>query len=109
MRTKSDFYFLYINMSRSRKYHPFITWCPGSNKKDKILANRRFRRLSKTMIHRYKNPPHKLREVSNVYNFNTDGLAFYWSKKDCEEFYNTCYYNHTKDSFNQYWKKQIKK
>lgn len=69
-------------MSRSHKYNSFITWCKGSNKQDKILANRKFRKGSKLRIKKEKDPYYSLNEVSNTYNFNTDGLAFYINKDE---------------------------
>ena len=69
-------------MSRSRKYHTFTTWCGGSNRKDKRLANRRFRRINNLAIkHNFDKILYKLRECSNVWTFNTDGLAHYISPK----------------------------
>ena len=62
-------------MSRSKR-KPYITW--GSNKKDKIAANRIFRRINKILLK--KDPDkikYRLREVSNTCNFATDGLAYY--------------------------------
>ena len=64
-------------MSRSKR-KPYITWCGGSNKKDKITANRIFRRINKILLK--KDPDkikYRLREVSDTYNFTTDGLAYY--------------------------------
>lgn len=69
-------------MSRSYKYHSFDTWCYGSNKKDKVTVNRRFRRLNKLRVKSDREPLYKLNEISDTWNFNTDGLAFYISKKD---------------------------
>jgi len=63
-------------MSRSYKHSPFMNWCGGSNKKDRSLANRKFRRKTKIDIF---NPPISLREVSDTWNFTSDGLAhFIW-------------------------------
>lgn len=64
-------------MSRSKR-KPYITWCSGSNKKDKIAANRIFRRINKILLK--KDPDkikYRLREVSDTYSFATDGLAYY--------------------------------
>ena len=64
-------------MSRSKR-KPYITWCSGSNKKDKIAANRIFRRINKILLK--KDPDkikYRLREVSDTYDFATDGLAYY--------------------------------
>ena len=72
-------------MSRSLKYHKFSFCCGFSNKEDKILCNRRFRRICKNLSRSNKEPLHKLSEVSDVYDFDKDGLASYdkdISKKD---------------------------
>lgn len=66
--------------NRHNKYGTFIKICGGgSNKKDKSIANKKFRRLSK--LNKY-NPEdcklvYDLDEVSNVYNFSSDGLSIY--------------------------------
>lgn len=65
-------------MSRSYK-KPYACWvCYFSNKKDKKIANKKFRRINKvfTRIDPEK-LKHKLREVSNVWDFSSDGLAHY--------------------------------
>ena len=62
-------------MSRSKAKHPKISWiCYFSNKKDKRIANRLFRRLSKSKLKQGKDPLYRLRECSNTYNFDSDGL-----------------------------------
>ena len=62
-------------MSRSYKKHPCITWTCKSNKKDKKIANKKFRRLSRYLIKKGKEPKHLLKEVSNPWSFAGDGLA----------------------------------
>lgn len=69
-------------MSRSRKKHPYIKICGGdSDKKARTIANRKLRRLNKVKLHLdltdgvYK----VLREVSDTWNFPSDGLAWYQS------------------------------
>lgn len=73
-------------MSRSTRKHPCCKICGNSNKKSKNFANRRFRRIEKRLIYRsqYDRLPELLREVSNVYNFASDGLA-YWMFPPREE------------------------
>lgn len=65
-------------MSRSRK-KPYACYvCYFSNKKDKRSANRKFRRFNR--IFSKINPEklkYKLKEVSNVWSFSSDGLAQY--------------------------------
>lgn len=65
-------------MSRSYK-KPYASWvCYFSNKKDKRIANRLFRRLNKVLLkidpERLK---HRVREVRDTYDFASDGLAHY--------------------------------
>lgn len=73
-------------MSRSYKKHPSINYvCYSSNKKDKRIANRRLRRFNKQVIQSLSNGRTYLedetehfkilREVSNTYNFASDGLS----------------------------------
>ena len=70
-------------MSRSRKYHPFAPVCGGSNKKDKRLANRKFRRINNLAVkHNLDKLLYKLKECSDTWNFNTDGLAYYQNPKE---------------------------
>ena len=64
-------------MSRSRR-KPFVTWTNGSNKEDKRQANRKFRRATHNTLKCFAEEDIikflcKLREISNVYSFNTDG------------------------------------
>ena len=74
-------------MSRSHKYHTFGTVCGGSNKKDKKIANKKFRRTNTLAVKYNLNKLlYKLRECSNTYNFNTDGLAYYMNPKDWRKF-----------------------
>ena len=74
-------------MSRSHKYHTFATICGGSNKKDKRLANRRFRRINNLAVkHNLDKLLYKLKECSNTWNFRTDGLAYYQDPKEWKRF-----------------------
>lgn len=66
-------------MSRSFKHSPCVAVvCYSSNKKDKILTNRLFRRVSKYNLRNNKPMPLRLREIRDVWDFVSDGLA-YWS------------------------------
>jgi hypothetical protein len=47
-----------------------------SEKKDKVAANRKLRRISKIKINMDEEPP-ALREVSNVWDFGKDGKKYY--------------------------------
>lgn len=70
-------------MSRSFKKHPFTTIaCYFSNKKDKVKANRLFRRISKLKLKQDKEPLHSIKEISDTWNFDSDGLAYYCPKED---------------------------
>ena len=78
-------------MSRSKR-KPYITWCNGSNKKDKIAANRIFRRINKIFVK--KDPDkvkYRLREVSDTYSFATDGLAYYLKSNIDNPWWNKLY------------------
>jgi hypothetical protein len=78
-------------MSRSRRKTKAIKICGGdSDKKDKQLANRAFRRLSKMRVQKVVmsdeddvNIPVDMDEVSNVYSFSSDGGAYY--REDLDE------------------------
>lgn len=70
-------------MSRSFKKNPFqAVCCYISNKKDKTIANRLFRRKSKRNLKVGKELPYSIREVSDTYNFSSDGLPTYVGKHD---------------------------
>lgn len=69
-------------MSRSRKKTPAITWCGNTNKKSKRTCNRIFRKLAKARIRQSQDPPLKLSEVMDTWDFNTDGLAHYRRELD---------------------------
>lgn len=74
-------------MSRSHKYHTFATICRGRNKKDKRIANRKFRRINNLAIkHNLDKLLYRLRECSNVWDFPTDGLAYYQNPKRWKRF-----------------------
>lgn len=62
-------------MSRSYKKHPAAKIAGKSDKKDKRLANRVFRRLSKLLLKIGKEPLHRVRECYNTWSFSSDGLA----------------------------------
>lgn len=50
-----------------------------SEKQDKRLANRRFRRQATLAVLAEREPPHRIEETSNVYSFAKDGRQ-YWAK-----------------------------
>lgn len=94
-------------MSRSFKKHPFkSSVCYFSNKEDKVLANRSFRRISKKKLRQGEEPLHSLKEVSDTWCFDSDGLPYYHPKK---------YYNHllqmgyTQEYIDELYRKQISK
>ena len=67
-------------MSRSNKRTPITGNCCGdSEKNDKRIANRRLRRIVKSLIAKGIEFLPVLRDVSNVYTFNKDG-KHYWKK-----------------------------
>lgn len=74
-------------MSRSHKYHTFATICRGRNKKDKRIANRKFRRINNLAIkYNLDKLLYRLRECSDTWNFPTDGLAYYQDPKKWKRF-----------------------
>jgi hypothetical protein len=66
-------------MSKSTKRHPAAKICGRSDKRDKRIANRKFRRLTRDLLHVFDidRLPVSLKEVSDTYNFSSDGLAFW--------------------------------
>ena len=94
-------------MSRSFKKHPFkVSVCYFSNKEDKILANKLFRRISKKKLKQGEEPLHSLKEISDTWNFDSDGLAYYHPKE---------YYNYllelgcTQEDIDELYRKQMSK
>lgn len=76
-------------MSRSKIHHPKVSHvCYFSNKKDKRIANRLLRRSNKQLLSQdlleEKRCLRTLREISDVYDFKSDGLPYYMSKYDIE-------------------------
>ena len=67
-------------MSNSRRKTPIFGHCGKSEKKDKRLANRKFRRLERKKIKTddFESIPTDLDEVSNVWSMNKDGKG-YWA------------------------------
>jgi hypothetical protein len=94
-------------MSRSKKKNPFMAICVYlSNKKDKIMANRLFRRISKHRLKLGKDPLYSLKECSDTWNFESDGLASYHPKS----YYNYLLkYGYTEDDINELYRKQMSK
>ncbi len=76
--------------SRKEKHGAFISYvCYFSNKKDKRLANQRFRTTERNQLRKMvsddeldRDPVKNIREVSDVWNFDSDGLAHYISFLD---------------------------
>ena len=89
-------------MSRSRyksctKKQGFINWvCYFSNKEDKTITHRMFRRKSKAKLYKdlvtnnLENHLNfeKMREIRDVWDFDSDGLKFFVFYKDIASFYN---------------------
>ncbi len=72
-------------MSRSYKKHPHIKYSGKSDKKSRTVANKKLRRVNKLRLNRDpKTGDFKvLREVSDTWNFASDGLAYY--TRDCKK------------------------
>ena len=65
-------------MSRSYKKTPICGLTTAkSEKEDKRLANRRFRRASRNLVKSNREPFYRLREVCNVWDFAKDGKMYY--------------------------------
>lgn len=65
-------------MSRSYKKTPISGLTTAkSEKEDKRLANRLFRRASRNRIKSNQEPFYKLREVCNIWDFAKDGRVYY--------------------------------
>lgn len=80
--------------------------CYFSNKKDKILANRLFRRISKKKLKQGEEPLHSLKEISDTWNFDSDGLACYHPK----EYYNRLLeVGYTQEDIDEFYRKQMSK
>lgn len=69
-------------MSRSRKKSPCVPWCGTTNKESKRVCNRLFRRIARMKIKLDEEPPHRVREIMNVWDFATDGLAVWYNNLD---------------------------
>jgi hypothetical protein len=64
-------------MSRSRKRTPISpNACASSEKRDKVRANRKFRRVTRERIRASSEAPPDIREVSSVWLFAKDGRHF---------------------------------
>ena len=98
-----DYYGAYWTMSRSRKKHSAAKICGRSNKRSKQMANRKFRHKEQLslLMEKYERIPEHIREVSDVYNFSSDGLA-YWMDMPIEDYF-TRYWNL------EAWKKMMRK
>lgn len=65
-------------MSRSYKKTPITSFTTAkSDKEDKKLANRLFRRASRNRIKSNREPFYRLREVCDVWDFAKDGRVYY--------------------------------
>lgn len=70
-------------MSRSRRKNPIIGITTAeTEKKNKLEANRKLRRLNRIKIHKGDFEFFQLREISNVWMFDKDGKQYlekpYW-------------------------------
>lgn len=65
-------------MSRSYRKTPITSFTTAkSDKEDKKLANRLFRRASRNRIKSNREPFYRLREVCDVWDFAKDGRVYY--------------------------------
>jgi len=72
-------------MGKSRRKNDYCGICAASDKEDKRLANRTFRRKGKENLRRDKELPIQLNEVSDVYGFNKDGKTWFGELKNSED------------------------
>ena len=74
-------------MGKSRIKHPIkkIVSHRSSDKYDRSIANRRLRHIIKHNLNQGIDFFPILKEISDVWNFNSDGGGYYW--KDLEEKY----------------------
>jgi hypothetical protein len=64
-------------MSRSRKKMPIVGITTAeTEKKDKLEANRKLRKLNKAKIRKGDFNFYQLREISNVWSFDKDGKRY---------------------------------
>lgn len=67
-------------MSRSKRKKPIFAYTTStSEKQDKRIWNKRFRRVSKLLIQNDKDLPLKLAAVANVWDGSKDG-KHYWNE-----------------------------
>ncbi len=65
-------------MGKSKKKHPYIKYGGDSDKKSRTIANRKLRRANKLKLIQDPDGTFKiLREVSDTWEFSSDGLAYY--------------------------------
>lgn len=90
-------------MSRSRKKHSAAKIHGNSDKRSKQIANRKFRHREHLALikERFHDLPNHIREVSNTYNFASDGLAHWMDIPREDDF--TRYWNL------EAWKKMMRK
>ena len=69
-------------MSRSKRKKPHFgyTTCE-SEKRDKQIANKRYRKLIKTLIKKNAVTLPQVREIVNVWDFGKDGKHYYYCDK----------------------------
>ena len=74
-------FYEFRNMGKSRKKTPIFGICGGSEKGDKRIANRKFRRITKDKIshNQIDKLPYDMNEIVNVWSMSKDG-KYYWKK-----------------------------
>ena len=85
-------------MSKSYKKTPIFGNCNGSDKKDKQLSNRKFRKAIKKDLQTNSDTFSLLREVSESYTFKKDGKHYWKPGIDT-----------TSNEKIEYWKKCLRK
>lgn len=69
-------------MSRSKKKTSILGIAGDSEKQDKRINNRMFRRREKVAIEQDKEPPYDMNEVRNVWSMAKDGKYYVQNPKD---------------------------
>lgn len=98
-------------MSRSYKKTPICGNAGGSEKKDKRINNRMFRRRTNQMITvgRYDDIPYDMNEVRNLWDMNKDGKSWVGYLIHKSNFVHYCYRTHELCDDEEYYTDLYKK
>lgn len=88
-----------MGKSKRKPYGAYVYYF--SNKKDKRIANKRFRRHNKQALLKGEDIYYRLRECSDVWSFSSDGLVHYLPS--------VCWYQRSEEEKEEYIKKSQRK